>query len=100
FPGARYLFGFRDAVSAIADSRSLVASILPYHAAGHTLCFLLSDSPATNCFLLAWFNAFATDYVFKLKATGGHASFFLLEQLPVPNPDSAMAHCPWDGGSL
>jgi hypothetical protein len=91
-----YLLGFRDAVSAVADSRSLVATFTPPHGAGDTLKFLFPEAAKDAAFLCAWFNAVATDYVFRLKASGAHASFFLLRQLPVPAHDVAVALAPWD----
>src|SRR5690606_33295875 len=44
----------------------------------------------------AWFNSFATDFVFRLKASGAHASFFLLRQLPMPRHDIVLKAAPWD----
>lgn len=91
-----FLFGFRDAVSAVADSRSLVAGILPAYAAGDTLKFLFhKGSSAGTCALLAAFNSFVLDYVFRQKSSGGHASFFILEQLPFPGPEIFKQNCTW-----
>lgn len=86
-PGRAYLLAFRDSVSAIADSRSLVASIVPPNGAGDTLKFIFPTDAREMTFLCAWLNSFATDYLFRLKASGAHASFFLLRQLPIPSHD-------------
>ena len=94
-PGLRYLLSFRDAVSAVADSRSLVAAIIPPHGAGHTLNFLFPDTAQDAAFLVSWFNSFVTDYVFRLKASGAHASFYLLRQLPCPSRGLAFGRCGW-----
>lgn len=90
-----FLLAFRDAVSAVADSRSLVATIVPDHGAGHTLNFVFAEGAGDTTFLCAWFNASITDFVFRLKASGGHASFFLLEQLPIPGHDVVLSLAPW-----
>jgi hypothetical protein len=96
--GARtYLLSFRDAVSAVADSRSLVAAVLPPHGAGHTLLFFFPDTAPDAAFLCGWLNSIATDFVFRLKASGAHASFFLLRQLPIPRRDVVLAPAPWTG---
>lgn len=91
----RFLLSFRDAVSAVADSRSLVAAIVPPYGAGDTLKFLFPDSAREAAFICAWFNSFATDFVFRLKASGAHASFFLLRQLPMPRRDVVTSEAPW-----
>ena len=94
---SRFLLGFRDAVSAVADSRSLVATIVPAHGVGHTLNFLFPPTARDATFVCAWFDAFVTDYVFRLKASGAHASFFLLRQLLIPGRDVAFATASWSG---
>jgi hypothetical protein len=96
--GCKYLLGFRDAVSAVADSRSLVASIVPPHGAGDTLKFFFPESSIEAACLCAWFNSFPTDYVFRLKSSGAHASFFLLRQLPIPRRDVISERAPWNPG--
>jgi hypothetical protein len=92
----RFLVAFRDAVSAVADSRSLVASIVPPFGAGHTLLFFFPQSALEAAFITAWFNSFVTDFVFRLKASGAHASFFLVRQLPIPRHDDVTTVAPWD----
>jgi hypothetical protein len=92
----RYLLAFRDAVSAVADSRSLVSTIVPPHGAGHTLNFCFPRSATDAAYLCAWFNAFSTDFVFRVKASGGHASFFLLRQLPIPDRNIVIRESAWD----
>ncbi len=93
--GRSFLLSFRDAVSAVADSRSLVATVVPPHGAGHTLLFFFPDTAVDATFLCGWFNAVVTDFVFRLKASGGHASFFLLRQLPIPRRDVVLGVSPW-----
>lgn len=94
-PDREHLLAFRDAVSAVADSRSLVASIVPAHGAGDTLKFMFPKSTVDAGMLAAWLNAVATDYLFRLKASGAHASFFLLRQLPIPDRTLMDGPSPW-----
>ena len=116
FPeGLEWAIGLRDVTNA-TNERGIVASVVPRAAYGHTLPLLfptLPPRPASNRkavqrqwekerdAALAAYRAdaplyvanlcsFALDYVCRQKMQGGHASLYILEQLPVL-PASAYA---------
>ena len=78
------LLSFRNAISATADSRSLVATMLPRYPAGDSLKFIYAEGGnKEELFLAGCLNSFVVDYVLRQKASGGNASLFILEQLPI-----------------
>jgi hypothetical protein len=92
-----WFLGFRNAISAVADSRSLVASIIPSGPVGNSLPLIFSDDqePHLLSSLCGTLNSFVLDYVLRQKAGGGNLNFFILKQLPVPLPLSYSRPCPW-----
>jgi Eco57I restriction-modification methylase len=92
----RLLLAFRNAVSATADARSLNACLMPVYPSGDSLKFICSNSEEDLAILLALLNSFLVDFVFRQKATGANASFFLIRQLPVLAKDSMEVRCPWN----
>jgi hypothetical protein len=82
--GKPWLVGFRNAVSAVADSRSVEFAVIPFCGAGHSLPLMYSGESALHTlFLVGLFNSFPLDYVARQKVSGGNLTFYLLEQLPV-----------------
>ena len=82
-----WFIGFRNAISAVADSRSLIACIVPFYGVGNSMPIVTSDkSPVEQCSLLATLNSFVLDYVLRQKASGGNLNFYILKQLPIPTP--------------
>lgn len=78
------LLSFRNAISATADSRSLVAAVIPRYPAGDSLKFIYADGGSGDeLYLAGCLNSFVVDYVLRQKASGGNASLFIVEQLPV-----------------
>ncbi|MBW2097066.1 MAG: N-6 DNA methylase, partial [Deltaproteobacteria bacterium] len=97
---ARWFLAFRDVISAVADSRSLIATFLPPYGVGNTLPILLTEKGGPMaCCLLAALNSFVLDYVLRQKASGGHLNFYVFKQLPIPSPESFGAICPWESDS-
>lgn len=80
--------GFRNAISAVADARSVVFSILPRFGVGNSfpLIFTTKDTQKNSC-LLANMNSLVLDYVARQKVSGGNLNFFVVKQLPVIPPD-------------
>ena len=92
----RFHTGFRNAISATADSRSLVATVLPRVAVGNSLPLIHSKiGAAATAVLTVTLNAFATDYVLRQKASGGNLNFYVLKQIPIPDPATLDQKAVW-----
>ena len=90
-----WLLGWRD-VCRSTDSRTVIASLVPYAAVGHKLPLALVDAPAPTvaCFL-ANLSSFALDYAARQKVGGISLAYFLLKQLPVLPPSAFEGEAPW-----
>jgi hypothetical protein len=95
---ARWFLGFRNAISAVADARSLIAAVVPRAGVGNSLPLLAVPDARSACLLLALLNSFVLDYVLRQKASGGNLNFHVLKQLPVPMPEDFRRRCPWSQG--
>jgi hypothetical protein len=95
---ATWFLGFRNAISAVADARSLVAAIVPWAGVSNGLPLVTGLDARRACLLLALFNSFVLDYVLRQKASGGNLNFHVLKQLPVPPPETFERFCPWSPG--
>ncbi|HBL61070.1 MAG TPA: hypothetical protein DDZ80_22355 [Cyanobacteria bacterium UBA8803] len=84
-----WLIGFRNAISAVADSRSVRFTILPKVGVGNSMPLVYSDQkPTLIAALVANFNSLALDYVAKQKASGGNLNYYVLKQFPIISPQS------------
>jgi hypothetical protein len=94
--GAKWFLVFRDIISAVADARSLVATIVPRWGIGNTMPIvdLRGDGPHA-ALLLAYLNSFVTDYLLRQKASGSHLNFYIFKQLPSHPPATYSEACPW-----
>ncbi len=92
---AGWFLGFRNAISAVADARSLVAAVVPRAGVGNSLPLVSGVDARRACLLLGLLNSFVLDYVLRQKASGGNLNFHVLKQLPVPPPAAFDAACPW-----
>jgi hypothetical protein len=94
----RWFLGFRNAISAVADSRSISFALIPRVAVGNSMPLLFCYGPATeSAMLLANFNSFVLDYVGRQKASGGNLNFYVVKQLPVLPPTAYTVQCSWTG---
>lgn len=89
-------FDFQVAIKDITsttNTRSLIVCIIPPVGAGHTLPIPRveeSDSvkaASLKALLLATLNSVVVDFIARTKILSNHASWFILEQLPVIPPD-------------
>jgi hypothetical protein len=69
---------------------------MPAYPAGASLSFIVADPEEDLLVLVAVLNSFVVDFVFRQKATGANASFFLIRQLPFLSRVSVEVRCPWD----
>ncbi|GAA0460446.1 hypothetical protein Ade02nite_14730 [Paractinoplanes deccanensis] len=83
-----WLLGYRN-VCRSTDERSLIASALPLAGVGNSMPVILTDRPAL---LLAALSSFVCDYIVRQKAAGANLNFFILEQIPVPTPETLSRH--------
>jgi len=91
-----FLLVYRDAVSAVADARSLSAALVPWGGVGDTLKVAFAHGGAQDLvILISALNSFVLDYVFRQKSSSSHASAFILRQLPIPGLAVFASECPW-----
>ena len=75
-------------VTSTTNARSVIACLLPPYAAGHTLPILFMDVESRGkAILCANLNSVVCDFVARTKILSNHASWYILEQLPVVPPD-------------
>lgn len=93
-----WFLGFRNAISAVADARSVAFAIIPKVAVGNSMPLLfLVDAPLDAACLLANFNSFTLDYVARQKASGGNLNFYVVKQLPVLPASAFDRQYSWSG---
>lgn len=94
----RGFIAFRD-ITRVTDSRTMIASYIPYSGISNTAPLLLTGqgiSAREECCLLGNLNSFSFDFVTRQKVGHIHLNFFIVEQLPVFSPDFYDEECPWD----
>jgi hypothetical protein len=82
-----YMFGWRN-ISRSTDVRSLIPSILPYAAAGHSVLFARSTCSISRlCCLISALTSLPIDYIVRNKLGGTNLSYGYVEQLPIVEPE-------------
>ncbi|GGT39537.1 Eco57I restriction-modification methylase domain-containing protein [Streptomyces chromofuscus] len=90
-----WLMGWRDVCRA-SDDRTVIATVLPRTAVGHTQPLLLPVSAEEPMYaLLANLSAFVLDFAARQKVQGAHLTYTYLEQLPVLPPATYDLSAPW-----
>ena len=89
-----WLFGWRD-ISWSTNERTIICSVLPRVAVGHTFPLIFSMTPRIGC-LYANFASFVLDYVTRQKMSGTHLTFSYVMQWPVPPPSTYERPPAWD----
>jgi len=80
-------------VTSTTNARSVISCLLPPYGAGHTLPIIEIETPDRNerakvqTLVCANLNAVILDFVARTKILSNHASWYVIEQLPVVPPD-------------
>jgi hypothetical protein len=96
--GRKWLVGFRNAISAVADSRSVVVAVVPMSGVGNSmpLFYCGNCDPLRERRLMTTLNSFVADYLIRQKASGGNLNYYILKQLAIPNPATFSRTADWD----
>ncbi|MBB4010509.1 MULTISPECIES: Eco57I restriction-modification methylase domain-containing protein [Rhizobium/Agrobacterium group] len=76
-------------ITSTTNARSIISCLIPPYAAGHTLAILelelvdRRERAIAQALLCANFNSVVLDFVARTKILSNHASWFVLEQLPM-----------------
>jgi len=90
-----WLLGWRD-IGRSTDERTVIASVIPRVAVGHTtpLVFSSRSSGLVAC-LDAALCSMVFDYAARQKIGGTHVTYGYFRQLPVLSPSQFGERCPW-----
>ena len=79
-----WLLVYRNTVSAVADARSMLASLIPSFGLGHSATYVESLTGNADALkvLAAWLNSHMCDFVLRNKLAGSNVSQFVFRQLP------------------
>jgi hypothetical protein len=91
-----WMLGWRDITNA-HNERTLIATLIPYAAVGHTEPLLMPEAEVSliAC-LYANLCSLSLDYATRQKVGGTHLTYGYLKQLPVLPPTVHSAATPWD----
>jgi len=82
----KWLMGFRD-IARSTDERTVISSVLPSCAVGHTLpLFDVQESPRHAASLLGNLGSLVLDFCARQKVGGTHLTYSYLKQFPVLPP--------------
>ncbi len=85
--GRGWLMGWRDICRA-TDERTVIASVIPRLAVGHTMPLLMTErTPSEAAALLANLASLTLDFIARVKVGGTHLTYGYLKQLPIIPPD-------------
>ena len=83
----KWLMGWRNITNS-TNERTLIASVLPRCAVGHSTPLIFTESEANLALaLLCNFDSLTTDYVVRQKMGGVNLTFNIVEQLPILPPE-------------
>lgn len=80
------------------DERTFISTVIPRLGVGDSL-FLMFPKRGNLVGLVANLGAFVLDYLTRQKLGGTNSSFFIVEQLPVLQPDRYETPVSWSGGT-
>lgn len=82
-----WLMGWRDITNA-TNERTVIASVVPRGAVGHTMPLFMTEQPAQRvAMLLANLLSLTLDFVARVKVGGTHLTYGYLKQFPILPPD-------------
>jgi hypothetical protein len=91
-----WLLGWRDVTDARSSVRTVIASLIPRVAVGHTTPLMFTNrDPRLVAALYANLCSFSLDYAARQKVGGTHLTYGYLKQLPILTPAVHEAACPW-----
>src|SRR5260370_9104006 len=91
-----WLLVWRRISDARASARTMISSVVPLVGGGDSTSVILSSEPPKHIVcLLACLNSFVLDYVTRTKLGGLNLSFYIVEQLPILQPETFDAPAPW-----
>ena len=77
----------RNVFSSVADSRSVIASVIPQAGVGNSLTMIQTGFGAEGqAVLLCLLNSYLIDFLVREKSTGSNLNFFVIQQIPLPAP--------------
>lgn len=84
----KYLMGFRG-MARVGDLRTIIASVLPVAAVGHSMPIFMSPVGSTlDACLLGDLNSLVYDWCARQKIGGANISIFMLKQIPTLAPSA------------
>ncbi|MCX5040597.1 MULTISPECIES: Eco57I restriction-modification methylase domain-containing protein [Streptomyces] len=83
-----WVLGWRD-ITNKSNERTMICSIAPAHGFGHKFMLALTDQAAM---LATVWSSFVLDYAARQSIGGTSMSYFLVRQLPVPEPRTVERH--------
>ncbi|GAA0365936.1 N-6 DNA methylase [Actinoallomurus spadix] len=87
-----WFVGWRD-ICRSSDERTMISTILPRAAVGHTMPLMLGEN---THLLVACLSSFVVDYIARQKIGGMHMTYSYLKQLPILGPESYECAAWWD----
>ncbi|WP_333894662.1 Eco57I restriction-modification methylase domain-containing protein [Mycolicibacterium gadium] len=92
-----WFLGWRR-IARSTDERTLICDVLGGVAMGDSIFLLLPAAAEDGCFIQAAMSSYVLDFVLRQKMGGTNASFFLVEQVPVPPPSAKADYSYLSGG--
>ncbi|MCX4617869.1 Eco57I restriction-modification methylase domain-containing protein [Streptomyces mirabilis] len=86
-----WLLGWRDIASGL-DERTMIDSVIPLAATGHTFPIIFMRKPELGGILSAALASLAFDYVTRQKVGGTHLTYAYMMQLPLFRPECLIPH--------
>jgi hypothetical protein len=86
-------------VTSATNRRTMIAAYLPLVGTLNSAPIIFTGqdiAPRRLLCMLANLNSLPLDFIARQKVGGVHLNFFIVEQLPIFNPDFYAERCPWD----